>query len=255
MFNLKGKTAFITGVGNNLGMGVSHAFSLIEHGANVVITGKNEKFLNETVEEILKNGGSALGLYLDVNDQKNIDDVFSKAVNYFGSIDILVNNAGHVSLKPSLDLTREEWEQMLDVNLKAQFFCAQAAAKYMAKKKWGRIINIGSISSGQIGVGLVGGAHYSAAKGGVIGMTEALAAEWAPLNITVNVICPGSISTSMIMDNPQLENWRKERLERIPLKRFGQPKEVSSAVIFLSSEEAGYITGSAIVIDGGFLSA
>lgn len=255
MFNLKGKTALVTGVGNKLGMGMSHAFSLVEHGANVVVTGKNEKFLNEAVEEILKKGGSALGLYFDVNDQKNIDDVFSKTVNHFGSIDILVNNAGYVSLKPSLDITREEWEQMLDVNLKAQFFCAQAAAKYMTKKKWGRIINIGSVSSGQVGVGLVGGAHYSAAKGGVVGMTEALAAEWASLNITVNVICPGSISTPMTIDNSQLESWRKERLERIPLKRFGQPKEVSSAVIFLSSEEASYITGTTIVIDGGFLSA
>ena len=144
---------------------------------------------------------------------------------------------------------------MLDINLKGQFFCAKQAAKEMAKNKWGRIINIASVASGQVGVGISGGAHYTASKGGVIGLTETLAIEWAELGINVNAVAPGAIDTPMIQEAKLPEEALKAMLNQVPLKRIGRAEEVSALVVFLASEEASYITGATFYVDGGWLAA
>ncbi|HBW55783.1 MAG: 3-oxoacyl-[acyl-carrier-protein] reductase FabG (Short chain dehydrogenase SDR family), partial [Parcubacteria group bacterium GW2011_GWC1_43_61] len=166
---------------------------------------------------------------------------------------ILVNNAGIFAPKPALEITEEDWDKTININLKGEFLCAQRAAKEMAKNNWGRIINISSIASGQVGVGIEWGAHYTASKGGIIGMTETLAIELASLGINVNAIAPGAIDAPMLQSGAETEELKKYT-ERIPLKRIGKPEEVSAAVIFLASEEASYITGTTIYVDGGWLS-
>lgn len=253
MFNLSGRVALITGSGR--GMGRSHALALAEQGAKVVVTDINEGECASVVEEIKSKGTEAACFKMDVSDKKEIDLVFDEIIKKFGKLDILVNNAGVFSPKPALELSEEEWDKMIDINLKGQFLCAQRAAKEMAKNKWGRIINIASIASGGVGVGFVGAAHYTASKGGVIGMSETLAVEWAPLGINVNIIAPGAIDTPMIQAAQMPEEAMKAMLSEIPLKRIGRPEEVSAVVVFLASEEASYVTGATFYVDGGWLAA
>jgi len=176
-----------------------------------------------------------------------------KTVEKFGKIDILVNNAGICQFKPFLELTEEDWDRTLDINLKGYFLCAKAAAKEMAKQKSGTIINIASIAMGQVGVGFPALVHYCASKGGIVAMTEAMALELAPYNIRVNAIAPGAIDTPMAAATKQDPKTLEQSLARIPLHRMGQPEEVSNLVLFLASDESSYITGSTIVIDGGWL--
>ena len=144
---------------------------------------------------------------------------------------------------------------MININLKGQFLCAQRAAKEMAKNKWGRIVNIASVASGQVGVGIAGGVHYTASKGGIIGMTETLAIEWAPLGITVNVIGPGAIDTPMVSAAQIPKEAFAGMLAKIPLKRMGRPEEIAAAGVFLASPEASYVTGATLFVDGGWLAA
>jgi NAD(P)-dependent dehydrogenase (short-subunit alcohol dehydrogenase family) len=175
-----------------------------------------------------------------------------RTVGEFGRIDILVNNAGVITFKPFLELTEEDWDSTLNVNLKGQFLCAQAVAKEMAKNKWGRIINIASISSGGSGIAFPLIAHYTASKGGVMALTEALALELTPQGINVNAVCPGAIDTDMakgVKESGQVE----QVLLRIPKGRLGQPEDIANLVVFLASDDSDYISGAAIVIDGGWL--
>ena len=196
MFKLDGKVALITG--SRRGMGKAHALVLAAQGAKIIVTDIDQKECLSVVEEIIQKGGQAACFKMDVSSRIEVDQVFSEAIKQFGRLDILVNNAGIFSPKPALELTEEDWDKMIDINLKGQFLCAQRAAKEMAKNKWGRIINISSIASGGVGIGFSGAAHYAASKGGVIGMTETLAAEWADLGINVNAIAPGAIDTPMV---------------------------------------------------------
>jgi len=184
-----------------------------------------------------------------------ISGLVNKAKEKFGKIDILINNAGIYFSKPALELTTVDWDKMLNINLRGQFLCAQRAAKEMAKNKWGRIINIASVASGQTGVGIAGGAHYTASKGGVIGMTETLAIEWASLGITVNIIAPGAIDTPMVSVAELPKEVMAAILSRVPIKRMGRPEEVANAAVFLASEEASYISGATLYVDGGCLAA
>ncbi|OGN01254.1 MAG: hypothetical protein A2651_00945 [Candidatus Yanofskybacteria bacterium RIFCSPHIGHO2_01_FULL_42_12] len=255
MFKLDGKVALITG--SRRGMGKAHALVLAAQGAKIIVTDIDQKECLSVVEEIIQKGGQAACFKMDVSSRIEVDQVFSEAIKQFGRLDILVNNAGIFSPKPALELTEEDWDKMIDINLKGQFLCAQRAAKEMAKNKWGRIINISSIASGGVGIGFSGAAHYAASKGGVIGMTETLAAEWADLGINVNAIAPGAIDTPMVhQSGEQLSGEISEELmHRVPLKRIGKPEEVSSLVVFLASEEASYITGATFYIDGGWLAA
>ncbi len=251
MFELKGKVALVTGA--RRGMGRTHAVALAAQGAKVIVTDIDEGECLSVVEEITAAGGEAVCFTLNVSNAKEVDSVITQAVKKFGRLDILVNNAGIYQPKPALELTEEEWERTIDINLKGQFLCAKRAAQEMAKNNWGRIIGIASIASGGVGVGIGGSAHYTASKGGVIGMSETLAVEWAPLGITVNVIAPGAIDTPMT----QAGNIPKEQMDAllsgVPLKRIGKPEEVSAAVVFLASEEASYITGATLYVDGGWL--
>lgn len=251
MFDLKNKVALITG--GRRGMGRAHAIALAAQGAKVAITDINAEECAAVVAEIKAAGGEAACFKMNVTDKAEVDKVFDEIIAQFGRLDILVNNAGIYSPKPALEITEAEWDQTLAINLKGEFLCAQRAAKEMAKNKWGRIINISSVASGQVGVGISGAAHYTASKGGVIGMSETLAIEWAPLGINVNVIAPGAIDTPMVQASQMPKEALDAMLQRIPLKRMGKPEEVSAIVVFLSSDEASYVTGATFHVDGGWL--
>lgn len=237
-------------------MGKADAIALAKQGAKVVVTDIDQAECQLVVDEIISQGGQAVAFKMDVSDRVGIDRIFDETIKQFGRLDILINNAGVYSPKPALELTEDEWDKTININLKGQFLCAQRAAKEMAKNKWGRIINIASIASGQVGIGINGGAHYTATKGGIIGMSETMAVEWASLGITVNVIGPGTIDTPMSrsvkMSREEFQNFLDVS---IPLKRIGRPEEVAAAVVFLASEEASYITGTTLFVDGGWLAS
>jgi NAD(P)-dependent dehydrogenase (short-subunit alcohol dehydrogenase family) len=253
MFELKDKIALVTGA--RQGMGKSHALALARQGAKVVVTDINQDECQRVVDEIKAMGGEAVAFKMDVSNKTDIDAVFDEVVKQFGRLDILVNNAGIFAPKAALELTEEDWDKTIDINLKGEFFCAQRAAKEMAKNKWGRIVNIASIASGGVGVGFAGGAHYTASKGGIIGMTETLAIELAPLGINVNAIAPGAIDTPMMREPGQeIDKETQDMINTgVPLKRVGRAEEVSAVVVFLASEEASYITGSTVYVDGGWM--
>lgn len=249
--NLKGKVAFVTGA--RQGMGRADALELARRGAKVAVTDISLEDCQLVAREIKKKGGEALAFKVDVTNKKEIEKAIKETVKKFGRLDILINNAGIAQFKPFLDLTEEEWDKTLDINLKGQFLCAQACAKEMVKNKYGRIINIASVASGQVGIGFPNIAHYCASKGGIVAMTEALAIELAPHGITVNVVAPGMIETPMLDPIKQDPKVFKEILKRVPLGRLGKPEEVAKLVAFLASDDSSYMTGSMVVIDGGWL--
>lgn len=254
MFSLKNKVALITGAGK--GMGRSHAIALAKQGATVIITDVNLDDCRKVMQEV--NGAcdsESTCFQLDVSKSQDVNEVIDGIIVQYGRLDILVNNAGIYQPRPVLELTEEEWDHTLDINLKGQFLCAQRAAQEMAKNGWGRIINISSIASGQVGIGIAGGVHYSASKGGIIAMTETLAVELAPLGILVNAIAPGAINTPMVHFSEMSAEALSSVISKIPLKRMGNPEEVSALVAFLASEESSYITGAIFHVDGGWLAA
>lgn len=253
MCDLAGKIALVTGA--QRGMGRTHALLLAQQGATVIVTDVDQSACENVVAEIEQAGGTAQAYAMDVTQIAQIHDVFDQVIEQYGRLDILVNNAGIYKPKMALDISEEEWNRTVDVNLKGYFFCAQRAAKEMQKHNWGRIINIASIASGAVGVGVAGGSHYTATKGGVVGLTEALAVEFAPLGITVNCIGPGAIDTPMVAEADMDDAAMQGLLAGVPLKRMGKPEEVSTAVVFLASDEASYITGATLYVDGGWLAA
>jgi 3-oxoacyl-[acyl-carrier protein] reductase len=247
---LSGKTAIVTGA--RRGMGRAIALALAREGANVVVSDISQEDCQRVVDEIKELGRKGLALKCDVSSSDDVEDMVKRTVAEFGRIDILVNNAGILTFKPFLELTDEDWDKTLNVNLRGQFLCARAAGRVMIKNKWGRIINIASISSGGCGIAFPLIAHYTASKGGVTALTEALALELTPQGINVNAICPGAIDTDMskgVKEGGQLA----QVLARIPKGRLGQPEEIANLAVFLASEESDYISGTAIVIDGGWL--
>lgn len=251
MFNLKEKVVLVTG--GRRGMGRSHALALAKQGAMVVVTDIDLAECQTVVDEIKGGGGLAACFKMDVSDKSDVDRVFDEVVKQFGRLDILVNNAGIFNPKPALEMSEKDWDKTIAVNLKGEFLCAQRAAKEMAKNKWGRVINIASIASGGVGIGFEGAVHYAASKGGIIGMSETMAIEWASFGITVNVIAPGAIQTPMI--GQVNEEVAEEIKIRVPLRRIGKPEEVSAMVVFLASEESSYVTGATFYVDGGWLAA
>lgn len=246
------KIAIVTGATRGIGRAI--ALALAKEGASVVVSGRNKEDCQKVVDKIEGLGKKGMAVECDVNYSTDIDDMIETTVSEFGRVDILVNNAGIIDFKPFLELTEEDWDETLNVNLKGQFLCARAAAREMIKNKWGRIINIGSISYGGCGIAFPLIAHYTASKGGIVALTEALGLELTPQGINVNAICPGAIDTDMskgIKEGDQLQ----QVLARIPKGRLGQPEEIANLAAFLASEESEYITGAAIVVDGGWLTS
>jgi len=249
--DLKGKVVIITGA--RQGMGKADALLFAKNGAKVTVADISQEECQLVVEEIEKSGGEALALKCDVANEKEVEEMVKKTVDKFGKVDILVNNAGICQFKPFLEMTEEEWKKTLDVNLKGYFLCAKACAKEMIKHKSGAIVNIASVVMGQIGMGMAGLAHYSASKGGIAALTKTLALELAPYNIRVNAIAPGAIDTPMAASAKADQKTLEQTLAVIPLHRMGKPEEIASTVLFLTSDASSYITGSIVVVDGGWL--
>ena len=234
-------------------MGKADALAFARNGAKVVVADISQEECELVVDEIKKMGGDGLAVKCDVTNEKEIEEMVKKTVEKFGKVDILVNNAGICEFKPFLEMTEDEWKKTLDINLKGYFLCAKATAKEMVKQKSGAIVNIASIVMGQMGKGMAGLAHYSASKGGIAALTKTLAVELAPYNIRVNAIAPGAIDTPMAASATTDPKMLEATLNMIPLHRMGKPEEIANTVLFLSSNASSYITGSIIVVDGGWL--
>ena len=249
--DLKEKVAIITGA--RRGMGRTHAIALAKAGAKVVVSDISLEDCQRVAEEIKKIKGEAMAIKCDVTKKEEIEEMVKKTIEKWGRIDILVNNAGICDFKPFLEMAEKDWDRTIDINLKGYFLVAQAAAKEMIKRKSGSIINIASVAMGQAGVGFPSLVHYCASKGGIVAMTEAMVLELAPYNIRVNAISPGAIETPMIDPLKADPKAMEGTLNRIPLHRVGKPEEVSNLVLFLASDASSYMTGSDVVIDGGWL--
>ncbi|MGX9289723.1 3-oxoacyl-[acyl-carrier-protein] reductase [Bacillus sp. A015] len=241
------KTAVVTGASR--GIGRSIAIDLAKNGANVVVNySGNEAKANEVVDEIKALGKQAFAVKADVSNAEEVQALMKQAIDTFGSIDILVNNAGITKDNLLMRMKENEWDDVININLKGVFNCTKAVTRQMMKQRSGRIINVASV----VGVcGNPGQANYVAAKAGVIGLTKTTAKELASRHITVNAVAPGFISTDMT--DKLDDNVQTEMLKQIPLARFGAPEDISNVVVFLASEGAGYITGQTIQVDGGMV--
>jgi NAD(P)-dependent dehydrogenase (short-subunit alcohol dehydrogenase family) len=249
--DLKGKVAIVTGAGK--GMGKADSLKLAGAGAKVVLADISLPDCQAVVEEIKKMRGEAIAVKCDVSKKVEVDNLIAETLKKFGKIDILVNNAGIFPFEPFLQMPEANFEKVIDINLKGYFLVAQACAKEMVKQKSGSIVNISSIAMGQVGVGFAGLSHYCASKGGIVAMSEAIALELAPFNIRVNCIAPGAIDTpgaSMISMDAKA---REAMLAPIPMKMQGRSEEIANAVLFLASDESSYMTGSVMVVDGGWV--
>ncbi|MDD3679841.1 MAG: 3-oxoacyl-ACP reductase FabG [Candidatus Shapirobacteria bacterium] len=254
MFDLTGKTALVTGASRGIGRGI--AICLAKQGADVAVNyHSSAEQAQAVVEEISSLGRRSIAVKADVA-QKNQVEMMVEAVNKeFGRIDILVNNAGVLNYKTLDQMTEKDWDWVIDTNLKGQFLCAKSVVPLMERSGWGRIINIASIASGGVGVGYQALAHYCASKGGVVALTEGLAIELGPKGINVNAIAPGAIETDMAKEISEDEKVKQGLLARLAVKRIGQPDDIGAAAVYLASEEAGYVAGSVIYVDGGWLAS
>jgi NAD(P)-dependent dehydrogenase (short-subunit alcohol dehydrogenase family) len=246
LFNLTGKVAIVTGASRGLGQYFSRA--LAGAGADLVITSRQLESLAAFKQEIESLGCRALPLPLDVQDYDSIQQMVEKAWRHYGQIDILVNNAGCNVRKPGIEVTWNDWNLVLNTNLRGTFFVAQAVAKKMIPRQYGRIINIGSVTSV---FGYAGLAPYCASRGGVRQLTMSLADDWGKFGITVNCLAPGWFKTEQTRVLYENKDWVDYLTDRIPLKRPGTPHDLDGAVVFLASDAAEYLTGQTILIDGG----
>lgn len=244
MFSLAGKAAMVTGASQ--GIGRATAMALASAGARVAVAARNEEKLAEVAKQIVSAGGEAIPVKMDVADAEQVKAGFQQAVGKFGRLDILVNNAAVTRDGLALRMKLDDWETVLRTNLTAAHLCTQQALSTMMKQRWGRIINVSSVVAE---TGNAGQANYVAAKAGLIGLTRAIATEMASRNITVNAVAPGFITTPMT--DPLPEKVKDELKARIPLGRFGTDNDVAAAIVFLASEEAGYITGCVLDVNGG----
>ncbi len=241
---MKGRTAFVTGASQ--GIGRACALDLARAGARVIVGARQQDKLTSLVEEIRAEGGSADAVPVDVASRDSVKQAFSQARELAERIDILVNNAGMTRDGLAARMSPDNWDQVLKVNLSGAFACIQAVLRPMMKARWGRIINISSVVAES---GNPGQANYAASKAGLVGMTKSLAQELAPRNITVNAVAPGLVETAM---TDALGDEVKEKLlESIPLGRIGSAEEVAYAVRFLADDEASYITGHVLQVNGG----
>lgn len=249
LFKLEGKTALVTGANTGLGQGI--AIALAEAGAKVVLGGRSS--MDDTMGKIAAFGGTCAPLSIDLvsGTQAMCNDVIDRAAAVYGKLDILVNNAGIIRRGAALDFTEQDWDDVLNTNLKAMFFLSQAAAKkYIAQGSGGKIINIASMLSYQGGIRVV---SYTSAKSGVMGMTRILANEWAAKGICVNAIAPGYFATNNTTALRNDEARNAAILERIPAGRWGTPADLGGAAVFLASAASDYMHGYTLAIDGGWL--
>jgi meso-butanediol dehydrogenase/(S,S)-butanediol dehydrogenase/diacetyl reductase len=254
-----GQVVVVTGASRGIGEGIALRFA--QEGASVVLAA-NEEAVHEAAERVrAATNAAALSMVVDVTDKSQVEDMYDRTVGEFGRVDVSVQNAGVITIKELDQLTEDEWDLVLDVNTKGVFLCCQAAARHMLRQGSGRLINTGS---GQSRDGFIYTPHYAASKMGVVGITQSLAKELATRGITVNAFCPGIIETEMWKYNDKawgdllgdykegelIEEWVQSN---IPMKRAGSPDDVAGLVLFLASEDAAYITGQTINVDGGLI--
>jgi len=246
LFDLSGRVAIVTGTSRGLGQYFARA--LAKAGADLVLTSRNREHLLPFENEIKSLGRRAVSVDLDVRDQASIERMVADAEKAFGHLDILVNNAGCNVRKPALDVTWDDWNLILDTNLRGSFFVAQAVARRMIPRGYGRIINIGSVTSvaGYAGLG-----PYGASRGGIRQLTMSLADDWGKHGIAVNCLAPGWFRTEQNRVLYENKEWVEYLCDRIPLKRPGQPNDLDGAVVFLVSESSRYVTGQTLLVDGG----
>ena len=249
-FDLSGRKAIVTGasrgIGRALALGLAHA------GAKVALTGRNEKTLVEVAEQIKTLGVNAVVQRMDVTDTDDIRQGIDECTRRMEGLDILVNNAGYENVSDSFEVTSDLWDTILDTNLKGAFFCSRAAGKKMAAAGGGAIVNVCSLTSS---VGVATAVPYTSSKSGLLGMTRALATEWASRGIRVNAIAPGYFRTAMTDVFFQNKDWAESMKTKIPLARFGHVQDLIGPTVFLCSKAAEYITGQMITIDGGYLAS
>lgn len=244
---LAGKNALVTG--GSRGIGKAIALELAKQGANVAINYSNNKELaEEVVREIQKYNVKSIAVKADVSKEEEVNNMIKSIKEIFGSIDILVNNAGITKDTLLLRMKIEDWQKVIDINLKGTFLCTKAVIRDMMRQKYGKIVNIASV----VGItGNAGQANYSASKAGIIGFTKSVAKELAVKNININAIAPGFIQTDMT--DELSDSIKAEMLNAIPMKRYGKPEDIANVVAFLCSEKASYITGQVIHVDGGMV--
>jgi NAD(P)-dependent dehydrogenase (short-subunit alcohol dehydrogenase family) len=250
-FSLAGRRALVTGAGRGIGREI--ALGLAAAGATVAVSGRRKAALEKVVVAIADAGGVAVPVVQDVTRSEDCRAGVAQAAASLGGLDILVNNAGMEEVRPSLEIDEALWDRILDTNLKGAFFCAQAAAGEMKRApKGGAIINICSLTSYR---GIPTAVPYGSSKTGLLGMTRALAAEWAPLKIRVNAVAPGYFRTALTEGFYHDASWQEAMLKKVPLGRFGRLDDLTGAAIFLASDAAAYITGQCLGIDGGTLAS
>ncbi len=246
LFDLTGKVAIVTGTSRGLGQYFGRA--LAKAGADLVITSRKLDTLQAFKKEVEDLGRKALPLELNVRDYDSIQRMVEAAHSHYGKIDILVNNAGCNVRKPAVDVTWDDWSLVVDTNLRGSFFVATAVAKTMIPRKQGRIINIGSVTCV---AGFAGITPYCASRGGVKQMTMSLADDWGKYGITVNCLAPGWFKTAQNAILYENQEWVDYLVDRIPMKRPGQPSDLDGAVVFLASDASQYVTGQTLLVDGG----
>lgn len=249
MFDLKGEKAIVTGGGQ--GLGREMALALAEAGADVAVVQRHAAVAEQTAEEIRKLGRDSFAMKVDVSKTEDIRNMVSAVKERFGKIDILINNAGISHHAPAAELKEEDWDRMMDINLKGVFLGSQMVGREMIKQRKGSIINIASMS-GFIVNRPQPQAHYNTAKAGIVMLTKTLAMEWAKYNIRVNAIAPGYIRTPLLARNLGPGTISEEWIKLTPMGRLGEPFEIKGIALFLASRASSFVTGSTIVIDGGY---
>lgn len=242
------RVGLITGAAGDIGRAT--AVALAGDSLAVVVADVDMSGIEKTVAAVREKGGSVLGVELDVTDKSSIERAFGEAREEFGPVDVLVNCAGNLRPTKAIDIPEPEWDLIVGVNLKGTFLCSQVALPDMIENGWGRVVNLSSTAGKNVST--VGGAHYTAAKAGVLGFTRHLASEVASDGITVNSVCPGLIDTQMVSNTISAERM-EDYARSFPIQRLGRPDEVAAIIRFLASDEASYITGASIDINGGDL--
>ena len=250
-FDLSGQVAIVTGASG--GLGVQMAKALANQGANIVVMARRKEKVDEVAAEISKEFGvKALGIKCDITDTANVEAAVDEVMKEFGRIDILVNNAGTGAVAPAEDVTDEQFDNEMQIDLFGSFKVARAVAKKaMIPAKYGRVINISSMY-GMVGNKIAGSAPYHAAKGGVVNLTRALAAEWGKYDITVNAICPGYFYTPLTQETLDSDFFQQNAKTMIPMERYGREGELDSTTVFLASKASTYVTGVILPVDGGY---